>query len=155
LSERRYGRRWSALRDRILQERDWTCERCGTQSFFSIHVHHKTYERFGEETDADLEVLCRKCHVAHHFSEGREVGGVGFEPTQREAPGLQPGPALQLRRPPVVVKGYTLSLVPPLVAGNCLASSLVSLRLGFEPPFPESVAAEQPDRQRSGKGPSE
>lgn len=31
-----------------------------------IHVHHRTYERIGQERIADLEVLCAGCHAKHH-----------------------------------------------------------------------------------------
>lgn len=35
----------------------------------ALQVHHKTYERLGEERDADLEVLCETCHKGHHIQE--------------------------------------------------------------------------------------
>lgn len=46
-----------ALSGRVL------CELC--KKGFSprqVHVHHKTYERMGEERDEDLQVLCPGCH---------------------------------------------------------------------------------------------
>ncbi len=38
--------------------------------------------------------------MLYQLSYSRIVGAVGFEPTQHEAPDLQSGPALQLRRAP-------------------------------------------------------
>ena len=35
-----------------------------------LHVHHRTYERLGEELPADLVVLCAWCHEAYEL--GRE-----------------------------------------------------------------------------------
>jgi uncharacterized protein YlaI len=40
------------------------CEICG--SVDEIHVHHKTYERLGNEKLKDLQVLCSKCHERIH-----------------------------------------------------------------------------------------
>jgi hypothetical protein len=36
-----------------------------------LEVHHRTYERLGEELAADLVVLCRACHRLHHAEHGR------------------------------------------------------------------------------------
>lgn len=36
-----------------------------------VDLHHKTYERIGNEVLADLEPLCRRCHVALHTLERR------------------------------------------------------------------------------------
>jgi restriction endonuclease Mrr len=36
-----------------------------------LEVHHRTYERLGEEHEADLVVLCRRCHRLHHKQYGR------------------------------------------------------------------------------------
>lgn len=35
-----------------------------------LHVHHRTYERLGEELPEDLVVLCEVCHEAYEL--GRE-----------------------------------------------------------------------------------
>jgi 5-methylcytosine-specific restriction endonuclease McrA len=37
------------------------CQRC-RRSGLTLQVHHKTYERLGHESPADLEVLCTDCH---------------------------------------------------------------------------------------------
>jgi len=36
-----------------------------------LEVHHRTYERLGEELAGDLLVLCRECHRIHHAHHGR------------------------------------------------------------------------------------
>jgi hypothetical protein len=35
-----------------------------------LEVHHRTYERLGEELAGDLVVLCRDCHRIHHGHHG-------------------------------------------------------------------------------------
>jgi hypothetical protein len=42
------------------------CARCPTTT--NLHVHHKTYARFGAEPVEDLLVLCESCHAAEHRS---------------------------------------------------------------------------------------
>jgi hypothetical protein len=39
-----------------------------------LEVHHKTYERLGDERDEDLEVLCARCHEQHHITALEESG---------------------------------------------------------------------------------
>ncbi len=36
-----------------------------------LEVHHRTYERLGEELVTDLTVLCHSCHQLHHTANGR------------------------------------------------------------------------------------
>jgi 5-methylcytosine-specific restriction endonuclease McrA len=57
-------RHWRQRRERSLVLADHRCERCGARS--TLQVHHRTYERLGEELDEDLEVLCDRCHAAEH-----------------------------------------------------------------------------------------
>lgn len=65
------SKRWFAKRRAKLIDTNYTCERCGYCSLTSpldipLDVHHKTYERLGDERMSDLEVLCRTCHTKHH-----------------------------------------------------------------------------------------
>jgi hypothetical protein len=39
-----------------------------------LEVHHRTYERLGDERDEDLEVLCTRCHEQHHIAALEEAG---------------------------------------------------------------------------------
>lgn len=48
----------------------YRCEHCG--GYFHkcrTEVHHKTYERVGNEELDDLEILCESCHGKHHGIE--------------------------------------------------------------------------------------
>jgi len=62
---------WRKRRDRALHLAGWRCHRC--QKKHDLQVHHRTYERLGEEHDDDLEVLCVGCHEGHHFDESRQT----------------------------------------------------------------------------------
>jgi len=56
---------WSAKRLERLALDKGQCKRCRSRE--SLHVHHRTYIRFGgEELMADLVTLCEKCHAEVH-----------------------------------------------------------------------------------------
>lgn len=55
---------WQRKRLDAIENARGVCEICG--SGLDIQVHHKTYERRGEELPEDLIVLCAKCHKAEH-----------------------------------------------------------------------------------------
>lgn len=62
------SKRWRKLREKFLARHDSKCDRCGWKKTTwdrsrTIDLHHKTYERLGEEIDADLELVCSVCHV--------------------------------------------------------------------------------------------
>jgi 5-methylcytosine-specific restriction endonuclease McrA len=40
------------------------CELCGKR--VPLDVHHRTYDRYGDELVDDLIALCRECHARHH-----------------------------------------------------------------------------------------
>lgn len=65
---------WRKTRNAALSRAGWACMRCPAQR--TLEVHHKTYERLGEELSGDLEVLCATCHQGHHIDEARRVHGV-------------------------------------------------------------------------------
>lgn len=67
-------REWRQRRDDALRRAKWTCERCPAQR--GLQVHHKTYERLGNERPEDLQVLCVTCHEGHHIDETQQVRGV-------------------------------------------------------------------------------
>lgn len=73
-SQRTYGKylqspRWFHRRNRSLRLADYTCQRCGVKR--NLQVHHRAYERVGDELDSDLEVVCRGCHLGHHAAEAQ------------------------------------------------------------------------------------
>jgi len=52
---------WQSVRWRALTWADHRCQLCNSDAE-PLHVHHRTYERLGQETGADLVVLCERCH---------------------------------------------------------------------------------------------
>ena len=56
--------RWRQRRNRALRLALYRCATCGARR--GLEVHHTTYERLGDELDADLQVLCRGCHLGWH-----------------------------------------------------------------------------------------
>jgi hypothetical protein len=61
-----------------------------------LEVHHRSYERLGEELASDLTVLCRACHRLHHKEYGR--------PRRQSTPPPR-------RRPARVERGISAKLV--------------------------------------------
>lgn len=59
---------WREKSKATIAERGGVCELCGRADM--LGVHHISYERMGEETEADLEVLCVCCHAISHLVEG-------------------------------------------------------------------------------------
>lgn len=55
---------WEAKRLKALRRADHHCELCFADQ--TLHVHHKTYERRGDERLSDLIVLCDRCHARFH-----------------------------------------------------------------------------------------
>lgn len=65
---------WRARRNRALRAAGYRCQRCTVKR--QLEVHHQSYERLGDELDSDLEVVCRGCHVGHHFNETQDAIGL-------------------------------------------------------------------------------
>jgi len=61
------------IRPRALDRADNRCQICNSEE--RLNVHHRTYERLGEEWDGDVIVLCRACH--HLFHEHRKLSPKG------------------------------------------------------------------------------
>jgi hypothetical protein len=59
---------WAERRRGALRRAGHACETCSAQG--RLHVHHRTYERRGEERVDDLAVLCEDCHLAVHMGGG-------------------------------------------------------------------------------------
>jgi len=57
---------WGAVKARIKRRK--TCQLCNSKE--GLHVHHRTYERRGEELDEDLVLLCAECHRKFHNKDG-------------------------------------------------------------------------------------
>lgn len=52
---------WARIRDERVRLDQGKCTRCG-RSDLRLEVHHRTYERLGDERIEDLETLCVLCH---------------------------------------------------------------------------------------------
>ena len=55
---------WQRTRLDAIERAHGMCEKCGSAD--NLQVHHKTYERRGEELPEDLIVLCEQCHKKEH-----------------------------------------------------------------------------------------
>lgn len=61
------SRYWKDLCARLTHNRGPRCERCSaTQLLEDLHLHHKTYLRFGKELDDDVQLVCSDCHMRIH-----------------------------------------------------------------------------------------
>jgi hypothetical protein len=56
---------WATTRKRALHRAGFQCAGCEAKSF--LDVHHRSYKNLGRENEADLMVLCRKCHEFIHW----------------------------------------------------------------------------------------
>lgn len=57
---------WKALRELVLIRSGYKCCDCGVVKMKGMHIHHKTYENFGNEKLEDVEPLCKPCHELRH-----------------------------------------------------------------------------------------
>jgi hypothetical protein len=64
---------WKAARKSAHRRAGGKCQACNSDK--ALEVHHRTYERRGEELASDLLVLCRRCHQAVHFHGGAHSPG--------------------------------------------------------------------------------
>lgn len=55
---------WQETRKAMLRKAKYKCQLCYSNG--TLHVHHKTYERRGDEDYNDLIVLCENCHAKFH-----------------------------------------------------------------------------------------
>jgi len=55
---------WQETRRKALKRAQFKCQLCNSGG--QLNVHHRTYERRGEEDYTDLIVLCKNCHSKHH-----------------------------------------------------------------------------------------
>ena len=56
---------WDNTRKKTLRRAGYKCQLCNKDKT-TLNVHHKTYERIGEELPGDLIVLCKGCHAKFH-----------------------------------------------------------------------------------------
>jgi hypothetical protein len=56
---------WHGMRREALAFARYRCTRCEREDG-PLDVHHRTYDRKGQERPSDLLVLCRPCHAREH-----------------------------------------------------------------------------------------
>lgn len=61
---------WKELRKKQLYKSNYKCQVCNKSG--ELNVHHRTYERRGEEAYSDLITLCEDCHNLFH-NQGKIV----------------------------------------------------------------------------------
>lgn len=61
---------WEEKRAKALRRANYSCQLCNAEKV-ELHVHHRTYERRGEEYASDLIVLCYSCHGRFHGKENQ------------------------------------------------------------------------------------
>src|SRR5207244_4453286 len=55
---------WITKRQAYFSRHEYHCGACPARR--GLQLHHRTYERLGNERDADLSWLCDECHGAEH-----------------------------------------------------------------------------------------
>lgn len=67
-AERRKTKEWAILKKQIHRRDGYRCRLCGDDDA-QLHVHHNTYENYGEERLEDLITLCGSCHRNFHYRQ--------------------------------------------------------------------------------------
>ena len=60
---------WQTKREQALERARHRCQLCNSAEH--LNVHHRTYERLGNEDIEDLTVLCKACHEHFHVPASR------------------------------------------------------------------------------------
>jgi hypothetical protein len=58
---------WGEIRQKVFFRSNGFCEACGVKQ--ATEVHHRTYERVGNESLLDLVATCSDCHHKIHFGK--------------------------------------------------------------------------------------
>ena len=79
-----YNNRWWKAQARRRKDVDnWQCVRCGSRH--RLEVHHVTPVEQGGSSDlANLETLCRTCHIDHHRPPSFVKGRTEFQAAMRQ-----------------------------------------------------------------------
>jgi len=57
--------KWKLIRKQVLDFWGNRCILC--YSDYNVHVHHRSYDRLGNEIMTDIIPLCAECHERHHW----------------------------------------------------------------------------------------
>jgi hypothetical protein len=60
---------WGLRRGQRLEKDEHRCQGCGSED--GLHVHHRTYERLGNELPEDIITVCEICHGFIHREQER------------------------------------------------------------------------------------
>lgn len=71
-AERRQSKEWDILKRRIHRRDGYRCRMCGRNKV-ELHLHHCSYDNYGEERLEDLITVCDVCHKRHHFPDLTEA----------------------------------------------------------------------------------
>ena len=58
---------WQAKKQKALRFAGFRCQLCNSAS--RLNVHHRTYERLGNELLSDLCTFCNDCHMLFHANQ--------------------------------------------------------------------------------------
>lgn len=114
---------WKATRQLVLKRDGNQCTSCSEKT--NLHVHHLTYDRFGNELLDDLLTLCENCHrVAHGRKPLRKKRTVGIPKRNRAK--VKPRPKDVARMKEVKRKG-AIESIKRLKQANLLAMASGSI----------------------------
>jgi len=58
---------WKERAGAAKEKAAWRCQLCNRhKDEITLHAHHRTYDRLGEELPEDITVLCADCHAKFH-----------------------------------------------------------------------------------------
>lgn len=61
-SKYRQTKEWKQFRKKLIENKNHKCEMCDTKKRKGLHIHHLNEDKYGEETENDVVVLCSTCH---------------------------------------------------------------------------------------------
>lgn len=61
---------WKEKRKQFIEGVGSECERCGSKK--NLQIHHKNYDNVFDETEDDVEVLCKNCHAQEELEKGKD-----------------------------------------------------------------------------------
>lgn len=75
-----HTKHWKTKRRKIYLLRNKTCQMCKKviKNGESYNVHHKNYNRVGNEKDSDLMLLCPECHKLLHKKQNDKESIISF-----------------------------------------------------------------------------
>jgi predicted metal-binding protein len=69
---------WKIVSKESRRLADYRCQVCNSCDNV-LHVHHRTYERIGNELQQDLVCLCDKCHELFHTGGTKIENEINFQ----------------------------------------------------------------------------